>query len=44
MEGGTYFSNMVKGINKKRLMAEIDRILEKIPEREVPDWDQVPDA
>jgi len=44
MEGGTYFSNMVKGINKKHLMAEIDRILAKVPERAIPEWDRLPDA
>jgi FAD synthase len=44
MQGGDYFSTMVKGTDKKHLLAEIDRILAKVPERTVPEWDRLPDA
>lgn len=44
MEGSTYFRTMVKGIDKKQLVAEIDGILAKVPQRPVPDWDRLPDS
>ena len=40
METGQVFRNMRRGIDKKAMFAEIDRILDQVPDREVPDWDR----
>ena len=36
------FRNFTKGINKQALFKNIDEILANVPDREVPEWDHMP--
>jgi hypothetical protein len=37
-------SGAPKGVDKKSMLREVDRILAAIPERENPDWDELPES
>ena len=41
LEAGDFFRNISRGVDKKALFKRFDSILSKVPDREVPDWDQV---
>ena len=39
LEAGDFFRNISRGVDKKDLFKRFDAILAKVPDREVPDWD-----
>ena len=43
LEASSYFQTVLKGVNKKFMIKEMDRILASVPERPVPEWDRVED-
>jgi len=40
LESAEPFRRMTQGISKKQLFSRIDEILSRVPERDVPEWDQ----
>lgn len=44
LEASTYFRNALRGVDKKTMLKEVDRILASIPERENPGWDLLEEA
>lgn len=44
LEASSYFQTVLKGVDKKFMIKEMDRILASVPERTVPEWDRVEDA
>ena len=43
LEASSYFQTVLKGVDKKFMIKEMDRILASVPERPVPEWDRVED-
>ena len=41
LEGGDFFRNISRGVDKKDLFKRFDAILARVPDRKVPDWDKV---
>ena len=44
LEASSYFRNVVKGVDKKTMLKEVDHILVSVPDRQNPDWDELEDA
>ena len=44
LEASSYFQSVLKGVDKKTMIKEMDRILAAVPERTVPEWDRMHDA
>ena len=44
LEASSYFQSVLKGVDKKAMIQETDRILGSVPERTVPEWDAMQDA
>ena len=44
LEASSYFQNVLRGVDKKTMVKEMDRILASVPDRPVPEWDQLTDA
>ncbi len=44
LEASSYFQSVLKGVDKKTMIKEMDRILASVPERTVPEWDRREDA
>ncbi|MFW5743467.1 MAG: toxin-antitoxin system HicB family antitoxin [Spirochaetota bacterium] len=44
LEASSYFQSVLKGVDKKTMIKEMDRILAAVPERTVPEWDRMEDA
>ena len=44
LEASSYFQNLLKRVDKRAMMQEMDRILAAVPERHVPDWDAMGEA
>jgi predicted DNA-binding protein len=42
LETSEHLRRFVGEVDKKRLFAEVDRILSKVPDRPVPEWDELP--
>jgi predicted DNA-binding protein len=40
LETGQVLRNMRRGVDKKAMFAKFDAILDRVPDREVPDWDR----
>lgn len=44
LEESSYFQNLLRGVDKKALLQDMDRVLSAVPERPVPDWDARDDS
>jgi predicted DNA-binding protein len=42
LETSEYLRRFVGEVDKKQLFAEVDRILSRVPDRRVPEWDELP--
>lgn len=40
LETGQLFRNMRRGIDKKTMFSRLDTLLDKVSDRDVPDWDR----
>ena len=43
LESAQTFRQMTRGIDKKELFSRIDEILSRVPDKDVPEWDQITD-
>jgi len=41
LEASSYFQSVLRGVDKKTMIKEMDRILASVPERTVPEWDRM---
>ena len=41
LETGQAFRGFTKGVDKKEMFKKMDEILANVPDRDVPDWDQM---
>lgn len=41
LETGDFFRNITRGVDKKELFRRFDQILGNVPERDVPEWDEL---
>lgn len=41
LENNRYFTKVLREKNKQEILEAFDRIMSKIPDREVPDWDRM---
>ena len=41
LETGEFFRNITRGVDKKELFRRFDQVLGNVPEREVPEWDEL---
>jgi predicted DNA-binding protein len=41
LETGDFFRNITRGVDKKELFKRFDQILGNVPERDVPEWDEL---
>ena len=39
LESASYFNALIQDVDKRRLLKDLDRIIESVPDRDVPDWD-----
>jgi FAD synthase len=44
LETDRYFQEKLKNVNSAALLAEMDRILDAVPDRPVPDWDRLEES
>ena len=44
LETSSHFRTVLRGIDKKAMVEEMDRILDSVPERPAPEWDRLEDA
>lgn len=44
LEASSYFQSVLKGVDKKTMIREMDRILDSVPKRSVPEWDRPEDT
>jgi len=40
LETSGYFARLLRQRNKQEILAAFDAVMEKVPKREVPDWDK----
>ena len=43
LENSQYFKNRLKGKKREDIIKSFDAIMAKVPKREVPDWDRIPE-
>jgi hypothetical protein len=43
LENSRYFKNRLKGKKREDIIRSFDVIMAKVPAREVPEWDKIPD-
>jgi len=44
LETSSHFRTVLRGIDKKAMVEEMDRILDSVAERPVPEWDELEDT
>ena len=44
LEESSYFQNLLRGVDKKTLLQDMDEVLSSVPVRPVPDWDARDDS
>lgn len=44
LETSSYFRTVLRGVDKKTMVEQMDRILDSVAERPVPEWDELADA
>ena len=44
LETSSHFRTVLRGIDKKAMVEQMDRILDSVAERPVPEWDELEDA
>ena len=43
LETSSYFRALLKGVDRKAMLNEVDRILSSVPRQENPEWDTLED-
>ena len=41
LEAGTSFRDMTRGLKRKEILARVDELLARVPDRDVPEWDSM---
>jgi uncharacterized protein (DUF1778 family) len=41
LESGSYFNAIIQDVDKRQLLKDVDRILDSVPDRDMPEWDRI---